>query len=191
MVNAIQLTDRSNFPHSHLKELRSKGHIPAVIYGSKLGGIPVEVNGKELFAVLKKDPRAILQASVSNHGQYPVLVQDVQKDKVTNQWIHIDFLQIDMNEKVVTKAAILFTGVPIAAKEGGILQVELQEVEIRCMPDKLISTYEVDISGLQIGGQLFISDLPENEGVEILTDPALMLVNILTPKVAVEEPAET
>src|SRR4051812_42098550 len=128
MVNAIQLTDRSNLPHSHLKELRGKGHIPAVIYGTQLKGVPVEVNRKELFAVLKKDPRAILQATVTNHGQHPVLVQAVQKDKVTNEWIHIDFLQIDMKQEIVTKAAVLFTGTPAAAKLGGILQVELQEV---------------------------------------------------------------
>jgi len=191
MVNAIQLTDRSNLPHGHLKELRRKGHIPAVIYGTHLKGIPVEVNRKELHTALKKDPRAILQASVANHGQHPVLVQAVQKDKVTNEWIHVDFLQIDMKQEIVTKAAVLFTGTPAGAKEGGILQVELQEVEIRCMPDKLISTYEVDISALSIGNQLFVSDLPAHEGVEILTDPTFMLVNILTPKVVETEPEET
>jgi large subunit ribosomal protein L25 len=190
MNQAIQLVDRSQQPHSHLKELRKKGHVSAVIYGPQFKGTPVEVNGKQLRDALKKDPRAIIQASVADRGQFPVLVQDVQKNKLTNEWIHVDFLQIDMNEKVVTKAAIIFTGIPQGTKEGGLLQVELQEVEIRCMPDKLITTYEVDVSDLGIGGQLFVSDLPANDDVEILTDPTFMLVTVLAPRVIEAEPEE-
>ena len=191
MAQPVLLTDRSHQPHSYLKELRGKGRISAVIYGSQLDGLPVEVNAKELREALKKDPRAIIQASVTDRGQFPVLVQEVQKNKVTNEWLHVDFLQIDMNEKIVTKAAVLFTGVPIGTKEGGILSVELQEVDIRCMPDQLISTYELDVSGLKIGDQLFVSDLPENEGVEILTDATFTLINVLTPRVVEVEPEET
>src|SRR5690554_463323 len=191
MAQPVLLTDRSHQPHSYLKELRGKGRISAVIYGSQLDGLPVEVNAKELREALKKDPRAIIQASVTDRGQFPVLVQEVQKNKVTNEWLHVDFLQIDMNEKIVTKAAVLFTGVPIGTKEGGILSVELQEVDIRCMPNQLISTYEIDVSELKIGEQLFVSDLPENEGVEILTDPTFTLINVLTPRVVeADEEAE-
>jgi large subunit ribosomal protein L25 len=186
MSNAIQLTNRSELSASHLKQLRKKGHIPAVVYGVGFGNISVEVQEKELFAALKQNPRAILQATITGHGIQPVLVRAIQKDTLTGKWIHIDFHQINMHEKIETKAVIHYSGEPVGLKEGGVVQVEIHEVDIRCMPDKLFAAFEVDISGLGIGDQLLVADLSFHESVEVLTDASTMLVKILSPRVVEE-----
>lgn len=188
MSNTIQLTDRSNLPSSHVKQLRRHGSIPAVVYGVGLTSIPVEVNGKQLFAALKKNPKAILQATIAERGQHPVLVQAIQKDMLSGKWTHVDFHQINMNESIDTKATIHFSGDPIGLVEGGILQIEVHEVDIRCMPDKLFAAFEVDISKLGIGDQLLVSDLSFHDGVEILTESSIMLVKVLNPQAAEVKP---
>jgi large subunit ribosomal protein L25 len=188
MSNTIQLTDRSNLPSSHVKQLRRQGFIPAVVYGVGLTSIPVEVNGKQLFAALKQNPKAILQAMIAERGQHPVLVHAIQKDMITGKWTHVDFHQINMNKSIDTKATIHFSGDPIGLVEGGILQIEVHVVEIRCMPDKLFAAFEVDMSKLGIGDQLLVSDLSLHDGVEILTDASVMLVKILNPQAAEIKP---
>lgn len=186
MSTAIQLTNRSELSASHLKQLRKKGHIPAIVYGSGFGNISVEVDAKVLLAVLKNNPRAILQATISGHGIRPVLVHAIQKDMLTGKWIHIDFHLINMNEKIDTKAIIHFSGEPVGVKNGGTLQLEAHEVEIRCMPDKLFAGFKVDIGGLGIGDQLLVSDLAIHDGVEILTDSSTLLVKVVNPRVTEE-----
>jgi large subunit ribosomal protein L25 len=191
MSKAIQLTNRSDQSTSHMRQLRKKGHIPAIVYGSGFENIPVQVEVKDLQAVLKHNPRAILQATIAGHGILPVLVHAIQKDILTGNWIHIDFHQINMDVKVDTKAIIHYSGEPVGVKDGGgVLQVEAHEVEIRCMPDKLFAAFEVDISGLGIGDQLFVSDLAVHDGVEIMTDSSTMLVKVHNPRIA-EETNET
>jgi large subunit ribosomal protein L25 len=187
MSNTIQLTDRSNLPSSQVKQLKNQGFISGVVYGVGITSIPIVVNAKQLFAALKKNPKAILQAAIAERGQHPVLVQEVQKDMLTGKWTHVDFHQINMNESIDTKATIHFTGNPIGLVEGGILQTEVHEVEIRCMPDKLFAAFEVDISKLGIGDQLLVSDLSIPEGVEILTDASVMLIKVLSPDAPVPE----
>jgi large subunit ribosomal protein L25 len=187
MSNSIQLTNRSDLSASKLKQLRKKGHIPAIVYGVGLENIAVEVEEKNLLAALKQNPRAILQATTTGHGVLPVLVHAVQKNMLTGKWIHIDFHQINMNEKVDTKAIIHYSGEPVGLKDGGILQVEVHEVEIRCMPDKLFAGFQVDIGELGIGDQLLVSDLVVHDGVEIMTDSSTMLVKVLSPRVVAEE----
>jgi large subunit ribosomal protein L25 len=74
---------------------------------------------------------------------------------------------------------IHFTGESPGVKEGGILQVETHAVQVRCMPNKLPETIEVDISSLAIGDHLVVSDLKVAKGLEILTDPSAMVVTVL------------
>lgn len=187
MSTAIQFTNRSDLSSSHLKKLRKKGHIPAIVYGSGFGNIAVEVEEKDLLAVLKHNPRAILQATIAGHGTLPVLVHAVQKDMLTGKWIHIDFHQINMNEKIDTKAIIHYSGEPVGTIQGGVVQVEVHQVDIRCMPDKLFAGFNIDIAGLRIGDQLLVSDLASHDGVEIMTDSSTMLVKVLNPRVMEEE----
>jgi large subunit ribosomal protein L25 len=186
MSNAIQLTDRPELSASHVRQLRKKGYIPGIVYGSGVDNISVEVQIKDLQAVLKHNPRAILQATIAGRGILPVLVHAIQKDILTGKWIHIDFHQINMNQKIDTKAIIHYSGEPVGLTEGGVLQVEVHEVDIRCMPDKLFAGFKVDIGELGIGDQMLVSDLAFHDGVEIMTDSSTMLVKVLNPRVAEE-----
>ncbi|SDN33705.1 large subunit ribosomal protein L25 [Paenibacillus sp. yr247] len=178
MNNSIQLNARVKLSNSQINLLRKQGHVPAIVYGTDIGSIAVTVGEKEILSTLKRNPRAILNAAIPEKGNKPVLIQNIQRDPISNKIVHVDFYQLNMNVTMDSKVTIHFSGEPLGVKEGGILQVELYEVEVRCMPDKLLSAFEVDISGLGIGDHLLVSDLAFHEGIEVLSDSSAMLVKI-------------
>ncbi len=178
MSKTIQLTERANLSKSQINLLRKQGQVPAIVYGKDIGSISVIVGEKAIISVIKHNPRAILNAAIPEQGNKPVLIQNIQRDPLSNKIVHVDFYQLNMNESMDSKVTIHFSGEPVGVKEGGTLQVEMYEVEVRCMPNNLLSSFEVDISRLKIGDQLHVSDLTFHEGIEVLSDAGSMLVKI-------------
>lgn len=175
MSTTIELSERTG----PVKKLRAQGHIPAVVYSSRMESEHVTVPEKEIRASLKRNPHAILKVALPSKSKESVIVHHVQKDTLTGQLLHVDFLQIDMKEKLDTTVAIHLTGEAKGTKEGGILQVESHEVMIRCMPNKLPESLALDVSKLGIGEHLTVADLIVPKNVEVLTDPGTVLVTIL------------
>ncbi|NQX57982.1 50S ribosomal protein L25 [Paenibacillus qinlingensis] len=175
MSNSIQLVDRTGT----LKQMRKQGQIPAVVYSSRMKNEHIAVEEKVIRTALKTNAHAILEVILPSKKKHPVMIHQVQKDSLSGQLIHLDFLQINMKEKLDTVVAVHFSGEPLGTKEGGMLQIELHEVMIRCMPNKLPNSLDVDISKLSIGDKLHVSELDAGKDVEILTDPEAILVTIL------------
>jgi large subunit ribosomal protein L25 len=175
MSHTLQLTNRTGA----LKKMRAAGHIPAVVYSSRMDNEHVAVGEKEIRAILKRNPHAIFEVELPSKTKQPVMIHHIQKDTLTGQLLHVDFLQINMKEKIEAVVTVHFTGEPQGTKEGGILQVETHEVLVRCMPDKLPESLNIDISKLTIGEHVSVSDLEIPSDVELLTDPEIILVTIL------------
>jgi large subunit ribosomal protein L25 len=180
MSKSIQLYERNGALKSQLKQARKRGRIPAVLYGIGKTTISVEVDEKEAQDVLRKNPRAILQAATPDTGVVPVKIRSIQRETLTGKLVHIDFQHVNMSVIMDSKVTIHFSGESIGVKSGGVLQVEMHEVQVRCMPDHLPSSMEVDVSGLAIGDQLLVSDLVFREGVEVLSDPKAVMIKINT-----------
>lgn len=192
MSKFILLSNRTAETKSNLNIARKQGRIPVVLYGINKDTLSLEVNEKELMDVLRTNPRAILQGKLSDNTSVPVVVQDIQKDSMSGKVLHIDFQHVNMNISMDSKVTIHFAGEAAGIKAGGSLQVEIYEVEVRCMPDDLPTSMEVDISGLAIGDQLLVSDLIFQDGVEVLTDPSTVMIQIKTVhEEEAEEPAAT
>ncbi|WP_162551233.1 50S ribosomal protein L25 [Paenibacillus tepidiphilus] len=186
MNTTVRLTERSGSTSS----LRSKGFVPVVIYGAGSDTQSFSADAKTLNEILNKNPRAILKVELPGSGVKNAVIQEVQRQPLSRSVLHVDLQQIDMKAELDTKVAFSFIGDPVGVKAGGIQQVELYELDIRTLPDKLTATFEVDISGLDIGDQLLVSDLPQHEGWEVLTPPETLIVKVAPPVVA-EEPADT
>jgi large subunit ribosomal protein L25 len=179
----LQLTERARQNRSEMNSRRKQGHIPAVVYGHQISNISVEVSEKDITEALRRNPHAVLQVVLPKYGNQSVLVRDIQRNALSGKFLHIDFFQIDTNEKIDTKVTIHLTGVPVGVKNGGILQVELHEIDVRCMADKLFTSFEVDTSSLAVGDQLLVSDLAIHDGVEVLTDGSSMVATVLASTV--------
>lgn len=191
MSKFIQLSNRTSDTKSNLNVARQQGRIPAVLYGIGKDTLSLEVSEKELLEMLRTNPRAILQAKLSDGTTVPVVVQNIQKQSMSGKVLHIDFQHVNMSISMDSKVTIHFAGEAAGVKEGGVLQVEIYEVEVRCMPGDLPTSMEVDISALAIGDQLLVSDLIFQDGIEVLTDPSTVMIQIKTVHEEAEEPAAT
>jgi large subunit ribosomal protein L25 len=189
MSKSIQLNTRNAETKSNMNKARKQGRIPAVLYGIGQDTLTVEVNEKEIMNILSTNPRAILQGKTPDEKAVSIVVQNIQKDVLSGKLLHIDFHIVNMSVSMDSKVAFHFSGESIGVKAGGMLQVELHEVEVRCMPGDLPSSIDVDISGLDNGQQLLVSDLVFKDGIEVLTPPDAVIVQVVTVEEEVEEPA--
>ncbi|MBP1991854.1 50S ribosomal protein L25 [Paenibacillus eucommiae] len=187
MNKSIQLNKRTGETKAQINQARKQGRIPAVLYGVGKETLSVEVNEKEILDILKKNPRAILQGKTSDEKVVPVLVQNIQRETLSGKLLHIDFHHVNMTQSMDSKVTIHFSGDALGVKAGGVLQIEMYEVEVRCMPGDLPTSMEVDISGLDAGDQLLVSDLIFQDGIEVLTDSNAVMIQIKVVHEEVEE----
>lgn len=180
MNTTVRLAEKSGTNAS----LRRKGLVPVVVYGAGSDSQSYTVDAKTIAGILASNPRAVLTLESPDSGTNNAVIQEIQRQPMSKQLLHIDFQQIDMKAKLDTKVAFHFSGEPVGVKSGGVQQVELHELDIRTLPDKLTASFDVDISALDIGDQLLVSDLPKHEGWEVLTPEDTLIVRIAPPVAA-------
>lgn len=192
MAIAMNADQRTGTTKGELRQLRLQGKIPGVIYGKQItDSAQVIVDGKELQALLRSHPNAVLEINIPSHGKTSVMISEIQRDSLSRQVLHVDFHQINMNENVRANVRFHTEGDSQGVREGGILQLILHELEVQCLPGNIPDAITIDISSLEIGGSLLVSDLQLPKGVEVLADPEQVVVTILAPqKELTEEEAE-
>ncbi|MDD5448927.1 MAG: 50S ribosomal protein L25, partial [Actinomycetota bacterium] len=122
-----------------------------------------------------------------------VMIKEVQKHPLKDMVLHVDFLGVARERKITIRVPVVVTGEEKSegVKEGGIVQHNLWEVEVECLPTNIPESLPVDVSQLNIGQHLLVSDLQPPAGVLILDSPEEIVTSILAPRtVAVEEKAE-
>ena len=163
-------------------KLREELRIPAVLYGPKM---------KENihFSILESDLEKILSVSQTklqtltiDGKEYRTMLQDVDFDPVTDRVLHADFYMLDSDIPVTLNVPVRLTGTAIGVRDGGgrVFQ-PLRIVRIRVLPDSIPSLFEVDITNLDIGDSIHISDI-ELEDAVALDDPSRTIVTIAPPK---------
>ena len=173
--------------------LAAQGKIPAVVYGKAVGSLPVEISLRELRKLLGGEVTRskVLDLKIAGDGwerQEKVLIKEMQHDPLTGRLIHVDFHQISLTEEVTTTVPVELAGEPVGIKKGGILQHQLREVEISCLPTAIPEAITVDVSGLDVGDTIFVRDLVVPEGVKVLADPDEVVATVVEAEA--EEVAE-
>ncbi|MBV9832872.1 MAG: 50S ribosomal protein L25/general stress protein Ctc [Alphaproteobacteria bacterium] len=151
---------------------RREGLIPAVIYGDKQPPLPISVEPKQLERVMHGEGFFNHRILVEVEGQkYDVLPRDVQLDPVTDRAIHFDFLRIGANSVITVQVPVHFKneGASPGIKRGGVLNIILHEIAVRTRADQIPQFFEVDLTGLEIGGTVHLSQLNLPEGVRVLS----------------------
>ena len=167
------------------KKIRKNKKIPAVIYGSDFESIAITVDELEFNKVFEQaGESSLINLSIEGAKKEKVLVQDVQKDPVTLNVIHIDFYKVNMKEKIKTAIPIVEVGEsPAIVDLEGTLVTNKDEVEVECLPADLIPEIEVDLSVLKtFDDTIHVSDLKVPAGIEILDDPDEVIFLIQPPR---------
>ena len=188
MAIAMNADQRTSTTKGELRQLRLQGKVPGVVYGKQLkDAAQVMVDSKELQALLRSHPNAVLEINIPSQGKTSVMISEIQRDAMSRQVLHVDFHQINMNENVRANVRIHADGDSQGVKEGGILQVIMHELEVQCLPGNIPDVIPVDISSLAIGESVLASDLKLPSGVESLADPEQVVVTILAPQLELTE----
>jgi len=187
MSVSLQVQERTARSRGQLRQLRNGGTIPGIIYGKSIANpINIAVSEKELLHLLRTHPNAVLELQVGSEKQ-PVMITQVQRDPLSRSVLHIDFHRINMNEEVKAAVRIELVGESQGVREGGILQAMLHEMEVHCLPNRIPESIEVDVSQLQVGENLLVSDLKLPAGVESRLDDDQVVVTVLAPQKEVSE----
>lgn len=175
----IKVAPREKTGRQACNKLRASGRIPAILYGKEINK-SVSLEDRSMRILLRKasGTSSLLRLLGEEGEDELVLIKDMHMDPIKNSILHIDFVQVNRGEDLQTKIPLTLNGEAEGVKsEGGILEVLVNEVEIRCRPSNLPSQVELDISKLALGENLQIKDLPKLEGVEYVAEPDGMLVS--------------
>ena len=163
------------------KVLKQQGFIPAELYGHGLANLHLTVLAKDFFKVFKEAGESTLVKLKVENNEFNVLVHDFQKNYLTDEFSHIDFYSVKMDEKITAGVPLEFIGEAPAVKEmGGTLVKAMHEVEIEALPADLPHHINVDVSSIkEIGGSIFIKDLDFGKGVKILVEPETVVATVI------------
>jgi large subunit ribosomal protein L25 len=174
------------------KRLRHKDVLPAVLYAKDVS-IPIKLQRKQIAKLLASGvgEHALITIELAEDKgkkkEHATIIKDYQLDPVKHELLHIDFMEISLKKNIKITIPILITKEPMGIKKGGILQQQLREVEIECLPTQIPDGIQVDASSIDIGHSLHVSDLVIQEGVKLLTDPQDVVLIVSAPVIE-EEP---
>jgi large subunit ribosomal protein L25 len=173
------------------KRLRRDGWIPAVIYGQETNK-SIKIENLPLRRVLLDAGTTSLIEINIGKDQHTVLAKDVQVHATRGSLIHVDFYEVNMTETIIVEAALTTTGIAAPEADGlGSVSLVLYAVEIECLPENLISEFEVDLRKITSPEQMIlVEDLPSAEGVTVLTNPDAVVARFEFIKEEEEEEEE-
>lgn len=191
--NELAAEPRSATGKGAARKLRATGRIPAVIYGRAMQTRQVSVDPQDLDKLLHSTGAGLntLIDLQLEGAEQQVLLKALQRDPVHGAFLHADFYQVDLSQAVVVSVPLRVVGrAPGVELSDGILDLPLREIEIACLPTAIPDHIEADVSELQIGQSLHVSELHLPEGAELRTDSALAVALVAAPKVEEEAEAE-
>jgi large subunit ribosomal protein L25 len=173
------------------RRLRRQGLVPGVVYGGSDGDcVSFKVDSRVLRQVLV-DGSALIDLDVGGRKR-PVIVKDQQIHPVRDELLHIDLLEVRLDEKIQTQVGVHIEGAEEAPgiKEGGVLEHVTHQLNIEALPTAIPEAIRVDVSGMQIAATMHLSEITPPEGVVFLDDPDETIIATVVVPTEVEEPEE-
>lgn len=180
-----------------MRRLRREGRIPAVVYGRGEETRAVSLDAQDFETLVKHHSldTTLVELSIEGEGRkgstVRTLVADIQNHPYKPLVLHVDFQQIHAGERVTIQVPVRLSGTPEGVKAGGVLQQVLHDIEAECAVENIPESLEFDVSDLEIGDSVHVSDMIVPENVELLIDPERTICTVAPPTILeVEEPEE-
>ena len=189
----LEVSRRESTGKETAKKLRRSGMVPAVVYGGHRDPVSITVDRKNITELIQKSDHGIrsiflLKLADSDQKRH-AMIKDIQIDPLTRRMFHIDFVRVIMDEKVRVTVPIHLTGTAKGVKLGGMVDFQVRELHVECLPGQIPDSIDIDVTELEINHYHRISDLTLPEGVKHLDDPERVVVGVHAPKAEVEEAA--
>jgi large subunit ribosomal protein L25 len=189
-IRELTVTPREGVGKSVARRLRRSGKTPGILYG---GASPVNiaVDPREVFRIIHGHEGSTQLLRVTFAGSKDsrmVILRDLQLDPVSEDLVHVDLQEVNMDKPIQVTVALRHVGEAIGVRDTqGILEMVLREIQVSCLPANIPEDIKVDVSNLAIHDVLTVADLVVLEGVRVLTDKAQAVATVAPP--AAEEVA--
>jgi large subunit ribosomal protein L25 len=200
MANQVTLSarPRTDVGRNSVKHLRTRGSVPAVIYGHKDQPANLEVNAREITKLLAHaiGEKILVELQIDGaEGQAATtklsLIQEVQHHPVRRDILHVDFLEVASDEVIHTEVTIESVGEADGVKNyGGLLEHSLRSLHIECLPKDLPEIINVDVSALGLNESLHVRDIILPAGVKATSDADLTVFTVAESKTGAEPAAD-
>jgi large subunit ribosomal protein L25 len=172
------------------RKIRAVGRVPAVLYGPQLDPMRLTVDARQLWHALHTDAGTNVLISLAVDGDtFLTMPREVQRDIVKGTLLHVDFLRIRRDVAIQVDVPIHLTGESAGVTEGGVIEHHLWELRIECLPANVPESVEANVSHLNIGDSLHVSDLRIPQHLTVLTPLEETIVSVVPPPV-LEVPEE-
>ncbi|WP_163527977.1 50S ribosomal protein L25/general stress protein Ctc [Halobacillus ihumii] len=189
MAITLKANQRKDLKHSTTRELRYQGDVPGVVYGKDKEPVTVAVNSIELLKTVRDEGKnAIISLDIDGGNTVNVMLHEYQIDPLKDVLIHADFYIVNMSEEMDVEVPIHLEGEAAGSKEGGVLQQPLYELAVRAKPGDIPEEIVINVSELNIGDNVMVSDLKESRNYEITEDENTTIVSVTPPEEMPEEP---
>lgn len=186
---------RQKIGNGPARRLRQDGKIPAILYGPGTQPVPLSIDVKGFEQALKKSKTRMGQSvfNLAIQGEATTnrcaMVKELQRHPLTGAFLHADFYEIAMDRKVNVKVPVVAKGIPKGIDLGGMLQIIRREIGLRCFPNEIPETIEIDVTELNVGDAIHVKDLRPEGNIEIAEDGDFTVLTVLGKKGEKEEAA--
>jgi large subunit ribosomal protein L25 len=182
METKLNAERRSDAGKGVARKLRAAGKVPAVLYGQGLDTTPLTVDSRDLTHLLHSSAGSnVLVDLVVDGEEHLAIPREIQRDHIHSKWVHVDFLAVSRTQTITVSVPVHETGEAVGVKEGGVVEHHLREVQIECLPQDVPDELIVDITNVELGEMVHVSDLVTPAGVMILTSPEDAILSVITP----------
>ena len=189
---SLQARRRDETGKGVARRLRRAGRIPAIVYGKDMEPIPLSLDEQEAVHLFESIPVAntVLQLDIGGETSLRTLVREIQTHPFRPDILHVDFMRLRQGVAVELTVPVVLSGTPAGIRAGGRLDVVLHEAHVRCTPAKIPESLQADISQLDIGESLRLSDIALPEDIELLSGLDTLVCHVATSWVPEEEEDE-
>jgi large subunit ribosomal protein L25 len=168
---------------SNARRLRGVGTLPGVVYGGGKDPVAVQVASHEFELILHhhSSESLLIEIALEGEGDISVFVKDVQHHPVTSDLLHVDLMRVEAGKAISVDIDLELVGEAAGVKAGGIVDQVMHSVGVECLPADLVEKFKVDVSGLEIGQSLQISELNLGSKYKLLVDEEAIVVAVHGP----------
>jgi large subunit ribosomal protein L25 len=190
----LEVTRREATGKEVAKKLRRDGKVPAVVYGGHREPVAITVDRKSISELLAKSEHGMrsvfLLKMAGTDQQRHAMIKELTIDPISRRMKHVDFVRVIMDEKVKVTIPVHVTGTAIGVKEGGLMDFQVRELHVECLPTAIPDSIDVDVTPLGAHEYFRVKDLKLPEGVTVMDDPERVVVGVAHAKAEAEPEAE-
>ena len=187
----LEVSRREGTGKELAKKLRVQGQVPAVVYGGHREPVAIVVDRKAVSDLIQKSEHGIrsifLLKMAGSDQQRHAMIKEMQIHPISRKVQHIDFVRVMMDEVVRVTVPVHLSGTPIGVKEGGVLDWQIRDLHIECLPGSIPDTIEVNVDEVGVHQYIHVSDLKVPEGLKILEEPERVVVGVTHARAEVVE----